>query len=167
MKLIEIVKPFLDVEDTCEEVIEYFKSGKAAQGSYIHLAKYFLDDTYCRHSELDEAYKNWLRDLIEERREKDSIILSVLNEKYSEKENITKFIFSLNGIPPELNQKWHYYIAYWGLREYVTKHPEKNKEKLNGLKDGYEASRGNPFKKCQEGKIWYERAVNGKLTELL
>lgn len=157
MKLIEIVKPLLYSEDTCDEVIKYFETGNEAAGLYVDLAKYFIDDDYTNHSEGDKAYKEWLKELIDTDRESESTILNVLKTKYQTKESLKRFVFSLNGMSRELNQKWHFFISYWGFREYITKYPENNFNRLTSLKSGNEASKGNPFKKCTEGKIWYEQ----------
>lgn len=119
------------------------------------MAKYFCDENYTEHSETDEAYKNWLKELIDTERESESIILNALKTKYQEKESLKCFVFSLNNMSPELNQKWHFFISYWGLREYITKYPEKNTDNLTPLINEDEAINRNPFKDCPEGKMWY------------
>lgn len=45
----------------------------------------------------------------------------------------------------KLNQKWHFFIGYWGYREYITKYPETNTDKLSPLKNSNEARSRNPF----------------------
>lgn len=159
MKLIEIVKPFICSEDTCDEVRDYFESGNDPKGPYIHLAKYFIDDTYPIHSKYDADYKNWLKELIEDGRENESIILGALKKVYQNKEDLKKFVFLLDNMSPELNQKWHFFISYWGYREYATKFFPKKIDGITPLINGDEAMKGNPFKGCPEGKLWYECMV--------
>lgn len=160
MKIIDIVKPLLYSEDTCDEVIKYFENGNNPVGEYIDLAKYFIDENHTNHSKGDKAYKEWLKELIDTERESESIILNVLRAKYQTKESLKSFVFSLNEMPPELNQKWHFFISYWGYREYITKYPEKRFDRLKPLINGDEANKGNPFKKCTEGKLWYDHMIN-------
>lgn len=177
MKLIEIVKPFICSEDTCDEVRDYFESGNDPKGPYIHLAKYFIDDTYPIHSKYDADYKNWLKELIEDEKENESIILDALKKDYQNKEDLKKFVFLLDNMSPELNQKWHFFISYWGYREYVTReyfarrnecdNPNKSDDpkQIGGvtlLDKEYVAMEGNPFSKCPEGKLWYECMVKRK-----
>ncbi len=165
-KIEEIVASLIDAADTCEEVEEYFKNGNTPKGPYIDLAKYFLDDNYLKRSKGDEAYKKWLRELIHTKREQESIVLSVLKKKYQTKEYLERFVFLLNGLSPQLNQKWHFFIGYWGLREYITKYPENNSDRLTPLKKGNKAYDGNPFKKCTEGEIWYNCMMDIKQKNL-
>lgn len=51
-------------------------------------------------------------------------------------------------------------IGYWGYREYITKYPETNTDKLSPLKNSNEARSRNPFVQCPEGTIWYEYMQN-------
>lgn len=162
MKLMEIIKPFVYSNETCDEVVKYFKNGNQPQGPYIDLAKYFIDENYDMHSETDRAYKIWLKEIIGSERENESIILTALKEKYCQKEYLEKFVFSLNNMYPELNQKWHFFIAYWGFREYITKYPKDNTDRLRPLKNVNKVRNGNPFRNCYEGKLWYMYVIENE-----
>lgn len=160
MKLTEIVKPFIDSEDTCDTIIAYFKNGNEPKGSYVNLSHYFINKNYDKHTKSDEAYRKWMKELIDTEREGESIIVDCLRKEYQNKECLYRFVFLLNKMDPKLNQKWHFFIGYWGYREFITKYPETNIDKLSPLKNGNEARKGNPFKKCPEGTIWYEYIQN-------
>lgn len=153
--LADIVTPFIHSEDTCKDVEEHFANLKHTPiGSYGDLANYFINDDK-KHTRCDECYKNWLNDLISSGKERESIILNCLKKEYKTKEALRKFVFSLNGLSPEYNQKWHFFISYWGYREYVTKYPNNNFDKITPLNQYFEAINQNPFKRCTEGKLWY------------
>lgn len=155
-RLDEILEPLVWSENTCKEVEQYFDKGNSHKGSYVDLANYFLGKKDAKYTKTDEAYKKWLKELIDTERESESIILSVLKKKYQTKEELYEFVFLLDDISPELNQKWHFFISYWGYREFITKYPEKCTAGLTPLTNGNEAGRANPFNKCTEGRIWYE-----------
>lgn len=160
MELIEIVKPFIYSEDTCDAVIEYFKNGNEPKGPYVNLSQYFINKNYDKHTKADEAYRKWLEELVETEREGESIIVDCLRKKYQNKECLYRFVFLLNKMDSKLNQKWHFFIGYWGYREYITKYPETNTDKLSPLKNSNEARSRNPFVQCPEGTIWYEYMQN-------
>ena len=113
MELIEIVKPFIDSEDTCDAVIEYFKNGNEPKGPYVNLSQYFINKNYDKHTKADEAYRKWLEELVETEREGESIIVDCLRKKYQNKECLYRFVFLLNKMDSKLNQKWHFFIGYW------------------------------------------------------
>ncbi len=149
------IEPYIHSDNTCDKVEEYFNCGNKPAGDYIELANYFRGKD-AEIDDADESYKQWLNDLIENDMEKESIVVSALKEHYSNKEDLRKFVFDLDDIPAKLNQKWHFLISYWGYREYVTKYPESNKEgKINPIITT-SWKKGNPFRGCPEGKIWYD-----------
>ena len=120
-KIEEIAASLIDAADTCEEVEKYFEKGNTPKGPYIDLAKYFLDDNYLKRSKGDEAYKKWLRELIHTEREQESIVLSVLKKMYQTKDCLEKFVFLLNGLSPQLNQKWHFFHRVLGVKRVYYK----------------------------------------------
>ena len=155
-KVLDIIEPFVETWETCEEVKRYFDKNTPT-GPYYALTQFFQGDkTAASKSDPDQAYKEWLEGLLEDGREADSIVLTALKRHYGEKK-LADFVFLQGEKNPEYNQKWHFFISYWGYREFVTKYPEKN-NKLKPFQNGDEASDGNPFQRCTEGKIWYESA---------
>ncbi len=168
-----IIEPFRTAEDTYDKVKKYFESGHTPKGKYIHLAKYFINEYYTYSdqkilypTESDRNYKKWLKKLIIEENDtsEKSIVLNVLKKQYLTKEELENFVF-LNSEAdkrnPELNQKWHYFISYWGYREYATRHPEavNETEGIKLLENNYEAHNGNIFGQCEEGRIWLKSVL--------
>ena len=167
-KLTEIIQPFLNAQDTCDDVISYFKKETQPIGNYIELAHYFKNTEYGHPTKTDIAYREWLDDIIINEKYNDSIVVKGLRRKYKSKEELYNFIFLKNDQDLKLNQKWHFFISYWGLREFVTKFPQKNYDRISPLTitdDGkdyiaFRNNRSNPFTRCTEGKIWYEAYRN-------
>ena len=182
-KIERFIKGFGSAPETCEDVEKYFKIflkedreklGKYLETTdYLMLAKYFKDEKE-NHSFTDVCYKMWLKNLIDNNREEESIVLSCLKEEYEKqhkdkaeaeakaqvKEDLRNFIFLVNEENPEYNQKWHFFISYWGYIEFVTLFYIKNE-----IKPLYERKiLGNRFY-CKELKKWYEFALNLLKTE--
>ena len=149
------IEPYIHADNTCDEVKEYYMQGNEPTGQYIKLGEYFRGND-AKKVDADESYKQWLDDLIENDKVKESIVLAALNKHYGNKEDLRKFVFDLDDIPAKLNQKWHFFISYWGYREYVTKYPESNKKGKISPITTKTWKKGNPFNGCPEGKIWYE-----------
>ena len=162
-KIERFIKGLVDAPETCEAVIEHLKY-KEPSGSYFALAKYFKDEKE-NHSFTDVCYKMWLKNLIDNNRVEESIVLSCLKEEYEKKykdkdeakakakikEDLINFVFLVNEEKPEYNQKWHFFISYWGYIEFVTLFNIEC-----GIKTLYERKKvGNNFR-CTELKTWYE-----------
>ena len=150
-KFSDFLEQYSNNPDTYNEIVEYFKSvSKPIDSDYYELALYFLDENknIKLASESDKCYKKWLEDLIKNDKESESVVLSLLKKEYQNKADLEKFIFALNGLDIELNQKWHFFISYWGYREYVTLYPENNCG-FPVIKDNIY----NPFQ-CKELNTW-------------
>lgn len=147
-KIERFIKGFVDAPETCEAVIEHLKH-KEPSGGYFPLAKYFKYGVG-NPSFIDICYKMWMANLIYKGRETESIVLSCLKEKYK-KEELENFVFLKNNEKPEYNQKWHFFISYWGYIEFVTLFNIECE-----IKTLYERKKvGNNFR-CTELKTWYE-----------
>lgn len=182
MRLEEIISPFIHTDCTCEDVIKYFSAENGAEqpfpkGPYYPLALYFINDAdedspipgffnkkgkKQKPDEGDIEYKKWLKDIIEEWNLEKSIVLKKLSEVYTTKSELEEFVF-LKGETdkqhPEYNQRWHFFISYWGYREFHTRRPEVevSSEITELAYDGtnYIANKRSPFLKCPEGKLWF------------
>lgn len=164
MKLEEIIKPYVFAEETCKEVRDYFLKENEPKGPYIVLAKTF-ENNGIGGTCTDVEYYKWIKGVLDNEKTEDSIVLTTLCEKYSTMEELKKFVLEFGGMSPKFNQKWHFFIAYWGLREFVTKYPDKNKDRISELQSGYTAYNRNPFQNCKEGKIWYENTNVKSINE--
>ena len=165
---------FIRADYTCNDVINYFnpKDGVKSPepgGSYYHLAKYFIEETYKYKTAGDIKYKHWLKDIIDGGEFEKSIVLKKLSEFYTKAE-LEKFVFledEADKEHPEYNQKWHFFISYCGYREFATRYPEAKVKKNEaspltvietGNKKKYMICKGSPFTgryPCHEGILWY------------
>ncbi|MBR5545212.1 MAG: hypothetical protein IKU66_07030 [Clostridia bacterium] len=165
-KIKSFIKPFVDVDETCEAVIEHLKHN-VPSGSYFSLANYFKNGTG-KNTFTDKLYKMWLKNLIDNGRENESIVLSCLKEEYQKKykdkykEELKNFVFLVNDEKPELNQKWHYFISYWGYKEFYTKLFDKELTKLNMDFEplSKEFTELDKVFKCEELLEWYKYALS-------
>lgn len=159
-KLISIIKDFVDADETCRAVKEHFKYNNP-KGPYFALAKYFQDKGE-NEDYIDKCYREWLSTEIENYENCESIVLSCLKGKYNTKEKLKNFVFLVNDEKPELNQKWHYFISYWGLREYATRYPENNiaKKPITVLKENAQSICDRPKNYVEELLKWYEYALS-------
>lgn len=173
-KIKGFIEDFVDADETCQAVKDHLKHKKPS-GTYFALAKYFKDEKE-NHSFTDVCYKMWLKNLIDNGREKESIVLSCLKEEYEKKyqdkdadeakakikEELRSFVFLVHDEKPELNQKWHFLISYWGYIEFITLFKIDNK-----IRSLYERTKiGNAFletkRSCPELRIWYETCAPTK-----
>ena len=151
-KLNDYIKPYVEAKETLIELEEYFDNEEhKPSGNYFPLAKYFQNKG-ANEDSIDEFYKTWLSEQIEKDKGCESFVLSCLKINYTTKEALSDFVFLTNYSRPELNQKWHFFISYWGLREYATLHPEKNiaANPITPLRKGF-IQRID----CPELKYWY------------
>lgn len=156
LKLKNKISGLIYAPETCYEVDGYFKGENppAPEGLYYPLALYFKNDGHSKYSELDVAYKSWLAELIEKGEEENSVVLTCLKECYKQKDELRDFVFLSNYEKPQYNQKWHFFISYWGYREFVTIF---NYTGVTTLKANCKKSNPtNPFKSCKEGQLWYK-----------
>ena len=156
-RLVDIIKPFISVPDSCEEIKTYFNEGNKPKGPYIDLAKFFKQDSFI-HTKLDLEFKTWITSMLDQEWEKDtdSLVLNSLKKFYDSKEKLVRFIFLEDYTEDnlQLNQKWHFFISYWCYREFITK-TNKSCSRVKKLTDNFETINRNPFTHCREGKIWY------------
>ena len=151
IKLIKTIKYFVNANETHSGLEEYFKDNEPS-GPYYNLAKYFKNESE-RPDPVDENYKKWLTKLIDKGEESKSIVLTCLQERYTTKEELKNFVFLANDEKPELNQKWHYFISYWGLKEFVTRYPNKNYKSITPLNQNARYIH-NGYIRCKELKYW-------------
>ena len=159
-KVIDVITPYANFENTCQDVISYFENGATPQGPYIALAKFFRGSN-SDSSKYDMKYMEWLKDLIDNDKEDESIILSTLKVYYN-KDELKRFVFELDDMDPRYNQKWHYFISYWGYREFATFITKEYNKKVAGIsifKNDDEVHNGKLFQ-CEELKIWLNKAKN-------
>lgn len=155
--LAEIVKPFVFATESCEEVKTHFENtNQKPIGPYIELAKYFKGDEKANYNEYDEKYKEWLSEQIPKGEKSDSTIISCLSNRYTTEEELRDFVFLTNCERPEFNQKWHYFISYWGYREFATQLKGKKPLNITLIDNQDKVMDTCPFKKCVEGAMWYD-----------
>lgn len=150
-RLKSLIEPYVEAEDTCDDIKEHLNHNNTS-GNYLPLAKYFQNKG-ANEDSIDECYKMWLSNLIDEGKENESIVLSCLKEKYTTQDALRNFVFLTNSTEPELNQKWHYFISYWGLKEFVTRNPNKNYKNITPLNQNPRYIH-NGYIRCKELKLW-------------
>lgn len=124
--------------------------------SYVGLANNFvklngMDDSKLKEISIpsnkkssDEAYYLYLKNLFDENKEDESEVLKKLKTVYAKKELID-FVFNpyKDDNRSFVSQKWHFYISYYGLKEYWGFIGEK-----------YEWNRKKTYFRCPELVKW-------------